>query len=427
MKIKVIKTTYNKMMAMAEASHEKHKKPIRPNILFRTLLKIVSLPDLLATHFSCKRIGMEKLGKREPAFFLMNHSSFIDLEIASSVLYPRPFNIVATTDGFIGKDWLMRQIGCIPTRKFVSDAALVRDMMYAIRKKSCSVIMFPEAGYSFDGSATTLPDTLGKCVKLMGVPLVMIRTYGAFSRDPLYNNLHRRHVNVSATMEYLLSKEEIYEMSAEAIDEIIKDRFTFDSFRWQQENHVAIPDKTRAEGLNRVLYKCPACLAEGKTHGEGELLTCKACGKSYRLTEYGKMEATEGETEIEQVTDWYAWERECARQEVESGEYSLDTPVEILAAFNTKNLYSIGTGRLVHTPEGFKLTSDDGELSYEQKTLASYSLNSDFNWYELGDIISIGDGKVLYYCITKAEGDVAAKARLAHEEAYKIIHASHAR
>ena len=100
---------------------KKHQKPLKPNLFFRTLLKTVSLPDLIATRFSCNKIGMEKLGKKEPALFLMNHSSFIDLEIAASVLYPRAFNIVCTSDGFVGKHWLMRQIGCIPTHKFAAD------------------------------------------------------------------------------------------------------------------------------------------------------------------------------------------------------------------------------------------------------------------------------------------------------------------
>lgn len=53
---------------------------------------------------------MEKLGKKEPCLVLMNHSSFIDLKIASTVLYPRPLNIVCTSDGFVGKERFMRSL-----------------------------------------------------------------------------------------------------------------------------------------------------------------------------------------------------------------------------------------------------------------------------------------------------------------------------
>ena len=125
MKIKVIDKPLAQVLALKPAPH---KKPKRPGVFFRTLMKLVAAPDLAATHFKAERIGMEGVSPKEPCFFLMNHSSFIDLEIVASLLYPRPFNIVATTDGFVGKPWLMRAIGCIPTRKFVTDVALVRDM-----------------------------------------------------------------------------------------------------------------------------------------------------------------------------------------------------------------------------------------------------------------------------------------------------------
>ena len=83
MKIKTVKKSYEQVMAMPR---EERVKPRKPSILFRTLLRIVSAPDLIATHFHCKRIGMERLGRRESALFLMNHASFIDLEIAATVL-----------------------------------------------------------------------------------------------------------------------------------------------------------------------------------------------------------------------------------------------------------------------------------------------------------------------------------------------------
>jgi len=179
-----------------------HKKPLRPNFLLATLIRILAIFDLWPTKFSYTTEGMEKLGKKEPCLILMNHSSFIDLKMASKMLYPRPYNIICTSDGLVGKEWLMRNIGCVPTVKFVSDLTLIRDMIYSLRKLKCSVLMYPEAGYSFDGKSTVLPDALGKCLKLLDVPVVMITTYGAFGRDPLYNGLRLRRVKVTADMKY---------------------------------------------------------------------------------------------------------------------------------------------------------------------------------------------------------------------------------
>lgn len=140
MKIKVVDMTYEQALAQPP---QVHKKPKKPSLLFRTVLRAASAPDLLATHFHCEKIGMAQIKSDEPCLVLMNHSCFLDLKIAEAVLYPRPFNIVCTSDGFVGKEWLMRSVGCIPTRKFCSDAALVRDMLYCVRTLKTSVLLYP--------------------------------------------------------------------------------------------------------------------------------------------------------------------------------------------------------------------------------------------------------------------------------------------
>ncbi|PWL43505.1 MAG: hypothetical protein DBY43_02075 [Clostridiaceae bacterium] len=424
MKIKVVDMTYEQALSQPSA---KHCPPQKPSLAFRGLLRVASVPDLRATHFRCEKRGMEQLADDEPCLILMNHSCFLDLEIAETVLYPRPFNIVCTSDGFVGKEALMRSIGCIPTSKFCSDAALVRDMLYCVRKLKTSILLYPEASYSFDGTATPLPESIGKCVKALGVPVVMLRTYGAFARDPLYNGLQKRRVDVSAELKYLLSPAEIAQETVGTINERIFAEFTFDNFRWQQENHISVSEPFRADGLNRVLYKCPHCLTEGEMEGKGTTLVCHHCDKAYHLTEFGALEALDGEAAFTHVPDWYAWERRCVREELENGTYQLDIPVRICMMVNTKYICRVGEGRLHHDVNGFHLTGCGGKLDYFQKPTASYSLYADYFWYEIGDMLCIGDHKILYYCFPQGGGDVVAKTRLAAEELYRSTRAARAR
>ena len=417
MKIKVVNKKYEEVLALPKA---KRHKPMKQHVLFRIILRIASSIDLWETHFQYKKIGMERLKKDEACLVLMNHSSFIDLEIVSTVMFPRRFSIVTTSDAFVGLNWILRLIGCIPTKKFIADTNLIRDMIYAVKELKSSVVMYPEASYSFDGTATPLPDSIGRLVKMLGVPVVMIRTYVAFARDPLYNGLRKRKVNVSADMKYLLSTKEIAEKTAEEINTIVNTEFSFDNFRWQQENEISITEDFRAEGLNRVLYKCPHCLTEGKMVGEKSEIRCNHCGKRYELTETGYMKAENGETEYDHIPDWYNWQRTCVRQELEDGTYHLKVPVDICMMVNTKSIYRVGEGVLEHKKDGFHLSGCDGKLDYYQKPLASYSLYSDYFWYEVGDVICIGDANVLYYCFPKNCGDIVAKTRLATEELYKM-------
>ncbi len=417
MKIKTKRLDFNTAYALPRA---KKQKPLRPNILFRTLIRLLSIPDLWATKFSFTKKDMDKVKAGEPCLILMNHSSFIDLKISSKILYPKPYSIVCTSDGFVGKNLLMRLIGCIPTTKFVSDTQLIRDIQYMIKEKNTSVLMYPEASYSFDGTATALPRRLGALLKRLDVPVVTIITEGAFSRDPLYNGLRLRKVRVSAEQRCLFTREQLKELSVEELDSALDKAFSFDAFKWQKENGIEIKESFRATGLERILYKCAACGEEGHMLGEGEQLICKKCGKRYRLTELGELSALSKETEFSHIPDWYAWQRQCVKKELEDGSYKLDTVVDIGILVDRKAIYMVGEGRLVHDEQGFVLNGCDGALHYTQKPLSSYGLYADYFWYEIGDVISIGTRDCLYYCFPKDKSVSVAKARLAAEELYKL-------
>jgi hypothetical protein len=380
-------------------------------------MKTLSSFDLKAVDFSYTTENMERAGKG-PWLILMNHSSFLDLEIASRMI-PMPYNIVCTSDGLVGKESIMRHLGCIPTQKFVTDVSLISDLKYAVNTNKTSVLMYPEASYSFDGTATRLPRKLGVLFKALKVPVVMITTYGSFARDPLYNNLQKRKVKVSAKMECLLTPEEIKSTSVPDIDNILDRAFSFDYFKWQLENHVSITENFRADGLNRILYKCPHCLAEGNTEGVGTTFVCHNCGALYDMDEFGRLSSRADNTIFSHIPDWYLWEREEIKREIEEGTYSLDTDVKIGMIVDYKALYMVGDGHLHHGINGFVLDGCDGALHYEQGPRKCYSCYSDYFWYEIGDVICIGDKDVLYYCFPEKK-DVVAKTRLATEELFKL-------
>ena len=379
----------------------------------------------MGTKFRYETEGFEKLSKDEPCLILMNHTCFQDMEVAHRILFPRKFNVVCSNDGFIGffglMEWVMRSIGCVPTQKFVSDVSLVRDMEYCFKTLKQSVLMYPEACYSFDGTATTLPRKMGILLKKFDVPVVMIETFGAFNRNPLYNELQiRKNVPITAKATVLFTKEEIREKTVRELTEGFEKAFGFDYFRWQKEQGIETNQPFRADGLHRILYKCADCGAEGQMVGKGTGITCSNCGSHHELTPLGQLKASQGETKIAHIPDYYQWERQQVRQEILDGTYLLDCDVDIAIQVDYKAIYKVGEGHLTHNNAGFTLTGCDGRLHYTQLPQSGYSLYADYYWYEIADVICIGDTQVHYFCFPK-NGAPVAKIRLATEEMYKLF------
>ena len=424
MKTTVKNMDFDKVMALPRYAH---KAPRKPNLFWRTLIRVLTIFGMAGTKFAYESERMELLPKDEPCLILMNHSCFLDMQIAYRIMYPRAFNIICTSDAFVGfgglMGWLMRTIGCVPTQKFVTDLGLIQDMNYCFKNLKTSVLMYPEASYSFDGTCTPLPRKMGVLLKKFDVPVVMIETFGAFSRNPLYNELQvRKGVPVSAKVKLLYTREEIKEKTVKELSDGLDEAFGFDHFRWQKEQNLQINDDFRADGLNRILYKCAHCGTEGEMVGKGTTLTCKHCGKTWELTPLGELKALEGKTEFSHIPDWYAWERQQICQEILDDTYKLDIDVDIAMLVDFKAIYKVGEGHLTHDRDGFRLTGCGGRLNYSQKPQACYGLYADYYWYEIADTICIGDNERLYYCFPKGE-DMVAKTRLAVEEMYKLYKA----
>lgn len=416
MKIATKEMSYDEVLKLPRLQH---KKPLKPQLWLATIVRIVCAPTLWKTKFSYTTERMELVGK-QPCLILMNHSSFTDMKLAYGIFYPRKLGIVTSVDamtGILGK--LMRLLGCTPTHKYVSDLSLIRDIEYMLKTNKTSVLMYPEAGYSFDGCATTLPGKLGILLKRLGVPVVTVITQGAFHRDPLYNMLQIRDVKVSAHVKCIATAEEVKEKSVDELDALIAEAFSFDNFAWQRDNKISVDVPFRADGLHRILYKCPHCSSENQMEGKGIHLICHACKKQWTMDEYGQLSADEGDTEHPHIPDWYQWQRECVRKELEDGEYLLDTDVDIAVQVNLKGVCMIGAGHLTHDLNGFHLTGADGKLDYTQSPVFSHTLYSDYYWYEIGDVIGIGDNEFSYFCFPKTNVSVT-KARLATEELYKM-------
>ena len=145
------------------------RPPMRTRWYLRPLTYLLSVPDTIRHGTIIHRQGTENL--KPPYVMLCNHNAFMDFKVATKAIYPQRANYVVAIDGFIGREELLRQVGCICKRKFTNDITLIRQLKAVVDNGDVAMI-YPEARYSLCGTTAVLPASLGKLCKLLKVPVV---------------------------------------------------------------------------------------------------------------------------------------------------------------------------------------------------------------------------------------------------------------
>lgn len=396
------------------------RPPERTRWYLRPLTYLLSAPDVKKHGAIIRKVGTEEL--KPPYVLLCNHNAFLDFKVATTAIWPNRANYVVAIDGFIGREWLLRQVGCICKRKFTSDITLIRQLKAVIDNGDVAMI-YPEARYSLCGTTAVLPASLGKLCKLLKAPVAVLICHGHHVNSPFWN-LHDRGVNpTEAEFRLLFTPEELAETGADEINRRIVEAFQYDDFAWQKEKGIRTPYEGRAEGLHKVLYQCPHCGTEFRMSSKGTKLCCDSCGKSWTMSELGELSADEGDTEFSHIPDWYEWERANVRKEVEEGTYSSGVlPVTVDTLPNAKKFIRLGEGTMVHDMNGFTVRGTDveGDPFEMIKTVPSlYSCHIEYEYLgKHGDCVDLNTLEDTWYIFPHDCDFAVTKMALATEELY---------
>ena len=399
------------------------KPPVRTKWYLRPLTYLLSAPAVRKHKTKITKTRTE--GLKPPYLMLCNHNSFMDFKVLTKAIFPTRANYVIAIDGFIGREKLLRNVGGICKRKFTNDIVLVKQLRRVLKNGDVAVI-YPEARYSLCGTTAILPESLGKLCKVMKVPVVTFICHGNHVTSPFWN-LHDRGIKpTEAEMTLLYTPEELEKTGVDEINRKLAEMFQYDDYRWQKERGLRTTYKKRAEGLEKVLYQCPACRTEYRMETEGTKLRCSACGKTWKLSELNELSAESGETEFSHIPDWYEWERENVKAEVEAGTYStgeLDVHVDSLP--NAKGYVRLGNGKMVHDENGFRVwgTDDQGmAFSMEIPAKTQYSVHIEYEYLgKYGDCVDLNTLEDTWYVYPHGKDFAVTKMSLATEEIYKKL------
>ena len=396
------------------------KYPIRQPKIIVALIWLLSRMMLIGKDWKVEKINME--GLKPPYMMLSNHMYFIDFELAAMGTWPHRVNNVVSIDGYYRRPWLMELIGAICTRKFTMDLHLIKSINRVL-KRGDVLGMYPEARYSPCGTLSYMPESLGKLIKMNKVPVVAVVHHGNYLHSPFWNFRKKRKVPMHTTMTQILTAEQAATMSVEEINATVRAALAYDEYRYQKDNGILITEPFRAEGLHKVLYQCPHCMTESKMDSAGTEIFCHECGKRWTLNEDGSLSALSGETEFSHIPDWFEWEREQVRLQIENGTYSFEDSVDVYSMPRCWKFEHLGEAKLRHDPEsGFVLDGFyNGSPYHIQRTpkeTNSLHIEYDYCYIKPFDCVDISTENDSFYCYPTAQ-NVVTKLAFATEILYQ--------
>ncbi|MBQ8545445.1 MAG: 1-acyl-sn-glycerol-3-phosphate acyltransferase [Clostridia bacterium] len=413
-------------MELNKIKYKSHVKPLdtsqKPPKVWHFMtwfVKVMSKYLMRGKIRKLEKINMKEL--KPPYLLLSNHQTFCDMEVNAILTYPYDFHSITSFEGYYGfwgiRGLLMKWVGCIPKRRFTTDPHLVPSCETVLNEYGDILNIYPEAAYTNIGTISPFPDSYGALVKKLGKPLVIVVHRGNYLRAPFWDWQRKRKVKTYSTMKKVLDVEDIERMTPTEINEVIRREMDHDEYRYQKENSIVIDEPWRAEGLHKALYQCPHCKKEHQMLSKGITLWCMNCGKKWDMTELGEMRAQNGETEFSHIPDWYNWQRENVKKEVEAGRYNFEDDVDVFAMPNYKKIIPLGKAVIKQSIEnGLTIeghyNGEDYKISRPSRGL--YNIHMEYNnCFKRKDPclqISVADNTFLCYTTKK---DVVTKVYFA--------------
>ena len=399
------------------------RRPVKQSPLLMPLYYAAAL-------FSTRGMKIKKIhmkGLKPPFLVYSTHQGFLDYFIVPRMLFPHRANYVSDMEGFaaygIGP---YRAGGCIGKRRYTADTAVISNVKYALNVLKQPVVIFPESRHCDAGITSSLPNNLGRLAKMLGVPLVIISSHGAYLANPFWDEEHSRKVRIESTAELVYTAEEIKAAEPDEIQRTVEEKLSYDEYAWQKKNGIRISGEKRAEGLHMPLYRCVCCRSKGYMTSSGKTIRCGICGAHWLLTEEGDLkDGTSGE--LISVPEWYMDEREEVFEAVKNGTYAgLDVPIYVEALPNEKGFVPLGAGRMTHNKDGFTLTLDQDEgitrdafpLNITNRRLES--VQTEYNYKKRGKCIVLSTGNCCYYVYSKDRSFIVTELEFAVEAYAKL-------
>lgn len=239
-----------------------------------------------------------------PAFVIATHTCDQDHILSALTLYPiRPTYVVSEhfmRDPKTAR--LLKLMKVITKKMFSADVSTIISIMRAKNENSV-IVIFPEGRLSCYGRTLPITEGTAELIKKLGINLYSWKAEGAYLTFPKWREPgENRCGEIRSSVKLLLTADEVKEKS---VDEI--KRIAADAIRNDDElamDGIEYKSDAIANGLDKILFKCPVCQKEGGITAEGNTVKCN-CGFEATLDNRYKLHGAP----FERVNEWFEWQQ----------------------------------------------------------------------------------------------------------------------
>lgn len=334
----------------------------KPNPIIFAVLQFLSRV-ICRVYFRMKVVRNELKGSSGRRVIIANHEAAMDFLASYAVV---PSNTHAITSRSIMHSMplcpLMQACGIIEKNQFQTSVMDLKRMRAVLDNNG--ILMFYPAGLMTEsGMSTPIPTATGKSLKWFDADVYMAKVSGTYLSQPKWSKKLRRG-KVSLDLYRLATREELAAMSTEEINALVEQHMAFDAYRYNDAQRIPYENGDHIEGLENVLYQCPACGKEyTMTAAAKNTLTCSACGYTVQSDVYGMLTAKAGqETIFRYPSDWHAHIENNVLQDIQHHpNYRLETSATILQINEKRHRFEpVGEGTVTLDANRFCI---DGTLN----------------------------------------------------------------
>lgn len=322
---------------------------------------------------------------------LCAHPSEIDAIVLLSASFPRYARFVVGAQqlykGTQGK--ILRMLGVIPKKQFVSDIRAIKEIMKSI-KAGQVVGMMPEGRVSMDGTENPIEMSTAKLLKQLGVPVAILIPHGTYFVKPPYNNKSIIRGKISAELRCLFTEDELKISSAEELYERIESSFVYNASEELRGSGLKYGNakKIPMQGVENLFYLCPKC---GKTYTIKRNGTALECSCGLKLLPNREMFFAAEEENLPDTV--FAWNKlQLAYEEefwTEDASISFKVRESLLTIGAETDYEDRGSGVLTLSCKGLSFNGENEDFEVPIKSIPGVSADYQFGfiaYYKDNDI-----------------------------------------